>query len=77
VTKSENSFDLIVFCGGTVSTQGVFLCECELWAGKLLSNFGTVKRRVLRFWGHFYLSVWLFLAILLAVFAESVAFLKE
>jgi len=32
VTNSANSFDLITFSGGTVSTQDVFLCElsCEV-----------------------------------------------
>jgi len=30
VANSKNSFELIAFCGGAVSTQDVFLCEFKL-----------------------------------------------
>jgi len=30
MTNSKNSFELIAFCEGAVSTQDVFLCEFEL-----------------------------------------------
>jgi len=30
VTNSKDSFELIAFCGGAVSTQDVFLCEFKL-----------------------------------------------
>ena len=53
-----------------VNTQGVFLCEIELWVGKLFNKFGIVKWRVWFFFGPFYFNARVFSAILLAVFGR-------
>ena len=60
VTNSENSFDLIAFCGATVSRKDVFLCEFKLWEANCIIKLALSSEGFMVVFGHFQLSVWLF-----------------
>jgi len=61
MTNSKNSFELIAFCEGTVSTQDVLYFYVNLSCEEANFNkFDFFKSRVWLFFGRYELSVWIF-----------------